>query len=224
VSGVLFLGFTVARLESLHFIDSAIFFPLYKVGGPALVAVFGILWFHDKVSPLELAGIVLSCLIPLLLITRQENHRQRNLRLGLLFMLVSTVLSAIAIVINTLAVKSGPDLSLPLVAIANGFAALVGILLFARRHKQAGFIRSLRDHVTRPMLLLGFVIGIMQLLSFYLLLLAIAANDLSIVYSINAHYILIPVVLSVWLYKEHWNIQKAVALILSILALILLHP
>src|SRR5262245_12023212 len=42
VGGILFTGFTLARMEGLRYLDSAIFFPLYKVIGPALVAILGI--------------------------------------------------------------------------------------------------------------------------------------------------------------------------------------
>ena len=75
-SGFLFIGFSITRLESLQFIDAAIFFPLYKVLGPALVAAIGIFFLKDVVALPELIGIALSCLVPLLLLSRHENHRQ----------------------------------------------------------------------------------------------------------------------------------------------------
>jgi multidrug transporter EmrE-like cation transporter len=81
----------------------------------------------------------------------------------------------------------------------------------------------MRAFSTKTFLSMSFANGVVQLLSFYFLLLALVDSNLSIVYSINAHYILIPVLLSVWLYKEHWNTQKAAALVLSMLALVLLH-
>lgn len=222
-SGLLFIAFSITRLESLQFIDAAIFFPLYKVVGPALVAAFGIFLLGEKISFSEFIGIVLSCLVPLLLITRDEHHRQKNLKLGLILMLISTSLAAIAAAVNGIAVKANAELALPLVVIANGCAAIFGIALYARRHRAKNVLASILSHSTKPMLLTALTIGLMQLGSFYFLLLAIAGNDLSLAYSVNAHYILIPVLLSVWFYKEHWNKQKALALVISMLALILLH-
>lgn len=222
-SGFLFIGFSITRLESLQFIDAAIFFPLYKVLGPALVALIGIFLLGDQVGPQGVLGIALSCMVPLLLLSKHENHRQNNLKLGLLLLLASTVLSAIAAGVNALVVQPNADFALPLVVIANGFAAIFGFVLFFRKHKMVDARRELTSALTPRFLWMTLAIGLTQLFSFYFLLLAIAGDSLSLVYSINAHYILIPVLLSVWFYKEHWNKRKAAALIVSLLALVLLH-
>jgi uncharacterized membrane protein len=222
-TGVLFASFTIARMEALKLIDAALFFPLYKVIGPAVVAVIGIFILKESITPAELIGIGLSCAVPLLLISREENHRQKNLRLGLILMAVGTVLASFSAAVNAVAVQGNASLALPLVALANAFAAVVHFGLFLSKHRKAGIRSQMRAFSTKTFLSMSFANGVVQLLSFYFLLLALVDSNLSIVYSINAHYILIPVLLSVWLYKEHWNKQKAAALVLSMLALVLLH-
>jgi uncharacterized membrane protein len=58
---------------------------------------------------------------------------------------------------------------------------------------------------------------------FFLTLLAfIYGGPLGIVYTINSLYILLPIILAIIFYGEHWNVRKAVAIILSVLALALL--
>lgn len=223
VTGVLFAGFTIARMEALTMIDAAIFFPLYKVIGPALVAGIGIFILHETVSTPELIGIALSCLVPLLLISRHENTRQKNLQLGLILMVVGTTLASISAAVNAVAVYENAGFALPLVALANAIAAIVHFGLFLWKHRVSGVRKQIQLLSTPSFLSISLANGVVQLFSFYFLLLAIAGDSLSIVYSINAHYILIPVLLSVWLYKEHWNLQKAAALVLSMLALVLLH-
>lgn len=222
-SAVLYIGRTVTQLESLRFIHAALFFPLYKVIGPALVTVIGIFFLKDTVGPLELIGIALSCAIPLLLITRREDARQNNLPLGLLLMFISTALAAVTAAVNAYAVQPNASLTIPFMLIAYGFSVVVAGALYVRRHKVRGLYGTLKGHSTAPALSIGVGIGFFQFISFYLLLLAFAGGGLSLAYSINAHYIVIPVILSVWLYKEHWNKQKAVALVVSLLALFLLH-
>ena len=44
--------------------------------------------------------------------------------------------------------------------------------------------------------------------------------SLSISYTINSFYILIPIILSMIIYKEHMNLRKGVAIVLSLLAII----
>lgn len=222
-SGIFYVGRTISQLESLRFIDAAIFFPLYKVIGPAVVTLIGIVLLKDHISVAELVGIILSCMVPLLLITKAEHHRQKNLKLGLILMVISTVLAAFTVVVNALAVQPDALLTIPFMVIAYAFSAIIGVVIYARRYRVEMYT-TFKSHCTPSTLLLGISIGLVQCVSFLFLLLAFSASDVSVVYSINAHSIVIPVILSVWLYKEHWNKQKAFALIVSILALILLHP
>jgi drug/metabolite transporter (DMT)-like permease len=223
ISGGLFILSSIARLEALQFIDSTIHFPLYKVVGPAAVAILGIGLLYDQVSSAELLGIVLSCFVPILLISKSENHRQKNLRLGVALTIGATLLAAVGAVVNAYAIALNADLVLPLVIVANGCAFVFGLGLFLRRHKPHEMAGALKQTASLPFLSIACLVGVSQFLGFYLFLLAITGSNVSLVYSINAHYILIPVLLSVWLYKEHWNMQKALALILSMLALVLLH-
>lgn len=222
-SGLLYIGRTVTQFESLQFIDSALFFPLYKVIGPVVVTAIGIFIFRDSLSLPVLTGIVLSCMLPLLLITRAEHARQKDLGLGLFLMLASTVLAAITTAVNAYAVQTDASFTIPYMAIAYGFSAVLGVGFFVRRHGLGNAHAAMKAHSSFQALLLGSALGVLQCLSFLFLLLAFQGNSVSVIYSIQAHYILIPVLLSVWLYKEHWNTQKALALIVSLLALILLH-
>lgn len=223
-SGLFYIGRTITQLESLRFIDAAIFFPLYKVIGPAAVTVIGIFLLKDHISSLELVGIILSCVVPLLLITKAEDRRQKNLKLGLALMVVSTMLAAFTVVANALAVQPDVLLTVPFMVMAYACSAVIGAVIYLRRYKIKELYATVKGHSTRSALILGTAIGLLQCISFYFLLLAFSAGDLSVVYSINAHSIILPVILSVLLYKEHWNAQKAFALVVSILALILLHP
>jgi drug/metabolite transporter (DMT)-like permease len=214
---------TLTQLEALRFIDAAIFFPLYKVIGPALVTVIGVFLLKDVLTSAELIGIILSCVVPLLLITRAEHRRQNNLWFGLLLMLVSTSFAAVTAALNAYAVKPSAELAVPFMAIGYGFGFLFATLWYVQKHKLPQIADVLRNHSTREALTVGVAIGVFQIISFYFMLLAFVGADLSVAYSVNAHYILIPVILSVWFYKEHWNKQKAAALVVSILALVLLH-
>lgn len=223
LGGVLFTAFSITRMEGMKFLDSAIFFPLYKVIGPALVATIGILLVHEKVAPLEVLGIILSCMVPLLLITKGEHVRQKNLKLGLLLMLISTTVSALSSVVNALVVDGIPSYALPLALLANGFTGLFSLILFARRHPSGEAYHQARQRLSSGFWWLAIANGVVQITSSWMLFLAFAGGDMSLVYSVTAHYILIPVLLSVWIYKEHWNRQKAAALVISILALIFLH-
>jgi drug/metabolite transporter (DMT)-like permease len=223
MSAVLYVARSITQLESLRFIDAAIFFPLYKVIGPALVTIIGIIFLHNVIALPALIGIGLSCLMPLLLITPHEHKRQKNLPFGVILMLASTALAAVLSAVNAYAVEPSASYAVPFIAIAYGAGIIVSGITYTYRHKATGVFETFKNHSTPRALWIGIATGVFQIISFYFLLLAFAGGGLSVPYSISAHYIVIPVILSVWLYGEHWNKQKAFALLVSVLALILLH-
>ncbi len=124
---------------------------------------------------------------------------------------------------NAYAIQDDTSLSLPLLIIAHGFVFLFVLGHFLYKHPPHDMRNQLTAALTPAFLGIAFFVGVTQFTAFYLLLLAINGGDLSLVYSINAHYILIPIILSIWYYKEHWNTQKVIAIALSLVALVLLH-
>ena len=223
IGGLLYIAYNTGRMVALRYIDSAIFFPLYKVVSPAAIALIGIFIFLEHVSTWEVVGIVFSCLVPLLLITRHEDKRQKNLKVGVILLVITALAAAVSSAINSYVVKPDISLALPLLIITHAFVLGSGLFLFLRQHHVKNMYRELTSHLTQSFVGIVAAMGTLQFLAFYTLLLAFSGGDLSIVYAINAHYILIPVVLSVWFYGEHWNTRKAFALVLSLAALVLLH-
>jgi uncharacterized membrane protein len=95
----------------------------------------------------------------------------------------------------------------------------ISYLAYAQQHKKHLSLRS----VSSKHLLIGATSGVAGGLSFYLLLLAFHSGYISLVYTIHAHYILIPIFLSVWWYGEHINLRKFAAVVLSCVTLTLLY-
>ena len=206
------------RIESLKYIDTVIYFPINKVLGPVIVVAAGVVLFADSLSLKEYIGIALSLSVPLLLLSAAEHHRQRDLRRGVIFLLMSTILTSISVILTKqgLVVASAV---LFVVAIAQiGGATTSALILF----KQKG-IRAPVAHVDRRDILLGFFSGTLGFVSFYTLLKAMSTGALSLVYVIQAHYILIPIILSIWWYGEHVNFRKVIAVVVSCLAILLLY-
>ncbi len=88
--------------------------------------------------------------------------------------------------------------------------------------KQRG-VRSSVSHIEKRDVVLGLVSGTLGFFATYTLLQALLSGLVSIVYVIVAHYILIPIVLSVWWYGEHINFRKVAAIVLSLVAISVLY-
>lgn len=206
------------RIESLKFIDSVIYFPINKMLGPLAVVIAGVALFGDALDLRQYVGIALSLTVPLLLLSAVEHHRQRNLRAGLIFALVSTFLTAVSVLLSKEGLMRGPDIFFML-----GMSQVAGTTCSALIMFRQKGVRTMVSHIDRRDVMLGFVTGLIAFVSSFTLFKAFTTGYVSLVYVIQAHYILIPIILSVWWYREHINVRKAAAIVVSSLALILLY-
>lgn len=206
------------RIESLRYIDSVIYFPINKVMGPLIVLIGGILFFEDSLTGLQYLGIMLSISVPLFLVSSTEQHRQNNLRLGLMYLVVSTLLTAGSTLLTKQALV---DTSVVLFVLSIGQVAgtLSSLVILLKQHGRE-FRKTL--NIDFREVYLGVIGGVLAFFSSYSLLKALSLGLISIVYTIHAHYILVPILLSIWWYGEHINIRKAAAVTLSFLAIALL--
>ncbi len=209
------------RLEGLRSLDTAIFFPLYKTAAPIVALVLGILFFDEWFSRMELFGIAMGLLVPLLLLHKSEKSRQNNLMLGLALLLLAAVFAGVSSAIA----KYGATLLSTVflfMAVSDGLGGLIGLTtIYAKRRKNLKEVyKQVRN---KGFLSITALISMFAFGGYASLLYAFKhGGSLAIVYTINSFYILIPIVLSIIIYKEHWNARKAFAIGLSILALIFL--
>jgi drug/metabolite transporter (DMT)-like permease len=177
--------------------------------------VIGVLFLKESLTMPEWLGVILGLITPLLLITKSEHHRQNHLKKGLLLMLLSALMAALAAAVN----KYGADLFssiLILAALIYVFSALFGMLLTLIHGNNSKHGK----HSTNAPVVFCFVMGALGYLSFATIMIAFSLGGLlSVVYTINSMYILVPIVLSIIYYKEHWNLQKVLAIAASLLAL-----
>ncbi len=205
------------RINALKYIDTAVFFPIYKIVQPTVIIAAGVLWFHEVLSPAQWIGILCGMSVPLLLINSTENKRQRDLKMGLTLLAVTVCFTALGIALSKIGAES-ENLVFFLFA-SQLVGALISIPLIL---KNTEHIKKVLHPKGRDVFL-GVITGLFQFASFYALLLAFSTGYLSIVFTIHAHYILIPIFLSVWFYGEHMDLRKFAAVVLSVIAIGLLY-
>jgi drug/metabolite transporter (DMT)-like permease len=222
IAGMLAALSGIMKVYALRHIDSTIYFPLFKLLAPILAIIFGIVWFAETFTSIEWIGMTLGLTVPLLLITKAENGRQMNLKAGLLFVLLTALASAFAAALTKFVIDAGIGVLVGVFYSALGvFLGTVITIIFKK-----GFwsvLRHVRTDSDGKLILFGSLRAIFISLSYGLILYAYAhGGTLAIVQTIHSMYILIPIVLSIIFYKEHWNLQKATAIALSAAALVLL--
>jgi drug/metabolite transporter (DMT)-like permease len=175
-------------------------------------------FFSEGFSGVEWVGLFLSLSVPLLLVTHTEKSRQKNLFRGLRLLLSASLIAAVSVG----AIKLGLDqtdnvllFSLQ-VDLMLGIAGLITLFL---QSKKFGLRSRISNSFRALFLVIVIVSGIFQFTNFVLLTFALSIGSLGIVYTINSLYILVPIILSIIYYNEHWNYRKVTAIVLSIAAL-----
>lgn len=228
VSMLLFVGGFIAattgimKVYALRYIDTTIYFPLFKLLAPLLAIVMGVTLFDESFTLEEWLGLAIGLVIPLLLITKAENHRQNNLLAGLLLILVTGVFSAGVAAINKFGIDLGISVFVTFLYMALGL--LVGnIISVGVKNGFGSLFYSIISETSNGLVIAAGMRALLISISVALTLFAYAeGGPLAITQTIHSMYILIPIVLSIIFYNEHWNTQKVIAIVLSIAALGLL--
>lgn len=220
-AGILAASGSIMKVYALRHIDSTIYFPLFKLLAPGLAIVFGIVWFAESFTYLEWLGMALGLTVPLLLITKSENSRQNNLKAGLVLVLFTALASATAAALNKFVIDSGVHVLTGLLYASIGvFLGTILTIIYKKgvwlsyRHVSENWDRGIFWYASLRAVLICSSLG--------LVLFAYQDGTLAVVQTIHSMYILIPIILAVIIYNEHWSLQKGLAVALSVAAIILL--
>jgi len=203
----------ITRVKSMQNIDNVIFYPLYKTFWPILVTFISLLYFKETLSITEFLWIILGICIPLLLISKAESGRQVNLLLGLFFMLLTAIFSAISPIFVKLSSNASFD------TMAYIFIVFLMWICFSL----SWCIYEIRNNkISNQQWMPKFwlIIWFLHFFSFYAFTKSFEWN-MAIAFTINSFAILIPIILSIIFYWEHFNLKKGVVIVLSIVSILL---
>lgn len=204
-----------SRVESMRYIDSVIFFPLYKTFGPILVTMISIYWFKEGLSYRDILWIIVWITVPLLLITKTEDRIQKNLYRWVIFVLITTLLTSISTIFPKYAQVVGWDI--PLFLLFNFIFGIIFSYIAYRTHLK----KEIQEpYKTDGILKFCIISGILHVFVFYAYMRAMEWN-LAVVFTINSFSILIPIILSIIFYWEHFNLKKGIVIALSIVSILL---
>lgn len=210
---VFYMVSLATRTRALKYIDSTIYFPIYKISSWIMVALIWLFLFWESLSVWEIIWIILWLLVPLLLIDKREHNIQINLRFWLLLALIWAITTSISIIMT----KTLSENSLNIFAYS-GISYLIwwvlALSLWKENYKNAFKISS--NKIKRYSIINWLFI----FWSLYFFIKWISWN-LAIAYTINSFSILIPIILSFIFYKEELNFRKILVIITSIVSTLL---
>jgi drug/metabolite transporter (DMT)-like permease len=204
---------TLTRVKGLDNVDTTIFFPLYKTVSPILIVLISLLFFNENLNIKEIIGIIIWITIPILLVSKAENKIQKNLKLWILFVLLTSIFSSIASWFTKENSISNIDLELFVF-----FTLLFWVIISSVSYK---FFKKkiTRKYSKKWTYLIWLILWFFHYMSFLMFSKALTWN-LAVVYTINSFSILIPIILSVIFYKEEMTSKKWFVIFLSILSML----
>lgn len=211
-----FFGSILSRIDALKNIHTVIFYPIYKVFWPIMVTMLSYYFFKETLEFREIIWIVIGIIVPILLITRSEWKIQKNLKKWISLVFLTAVLSTIATWFSKEAISSWYT---PMILIL--FVSFWGIIFsFFSYRFSFNSKKKANSYNTKWIYKFGFITWLLHFLSTYTFFSAIKWN-LAIVFTINSFSILVPIILSIIFYKEHFNLKKAIVIVLSIVSILL---
>lgn len=204
----------VTRVKAMRNIDSVIFFPLYKTFWPIIVTIISYYGFKEWLSWKELLWILTWICVPLLLITSSEKKIQKNLYLGVFLVVLTAMLASTSAVAPKYVQAHSLDYELYLLFgfMFGIFFSAIGYLL-SRKNTQA-------TYETNWVVKFSLLTWILHYMAFYTFVRAMEGN-FAIAFTINSFSLLIPIILSIVFYWEHFNLKKGIVILLSIVSILL---
>ena len=204
---------TVGRMEALKYAPTSVVYPLVRMSTAVLI-VWGLLVLDESLTLQQWIGVLVAA-GAVFLLTRKTSHIQTpspNLKKGLLLCLIALLGSAAANMVSKAAADAG-DIILYML-LANSLISLISL-----SHTKAA--RDFRTH-TKPEIILGLGTGVVDVASWYCHLMALQLGDLAAVSVINSLYFVIPILLSMIVYKEKVDRVRMAGIILAAVSVILM--
>ncbi len=205
----------ITRIDALRVISTNIFYPFYRILGSLLALLVGFIFFNETISPIQGIGIILGMSVILLLLEKNGNTKQKNFKLGIFLLLIGTIFLTFATSINKIVANLGLGIYM-YIFLANIFGTFNCYYLSQKEKKNKKNFNNKNIH------LVGFLTGLVQIGSYAFSLLALKEGSLGIFTVIYSFSIVVPIVLSVFIYSEKMNLKKIIALILTIVSIYLL--
>jgi drug/metabolite transporter (DMT)-like permease len=206
---------TICNMEALKHVPAGVAYPFIRLNA-AVVVIFSIFYFGDQLSLYQWIGILLA-MGAVVILARDASGNEKsagNTGAGFLFIGIAILGGALATISSKFAAVHTNKLAF--MAVSYTFATL---LSFAFRKKAQS---SHTDTYKGDALLIGFIMGLINLVGFYCYLKALTTGPLSIVTSIMAMHFVIAIILSTVIYKETLNRWRISGIFLTVTSVLLL--
>lgn len=215
-SGFFCLG-SLSKIQALKRAPAAIAFPVGKLNA-VFVILLSILLFEDRLTILQWAGVALS-LIMLLVASidagkTKSNGPKDNVYAGISWALVAAAATAVSMLTGKFASTRVPLINY----IWMSYTLVAAYTFLIMKTTAGGYDLQAEKKAGRY----GMIAGTLNLIGYYLVLKAFASGPMALIQGVFSTSFIIPIILSVLLLKDRFDLCKAVIIILTLFSLLLI--
>lgn len=221
-TGIIYMASTIARTRALRHLNDAFAFSAYKSGTVLLAALAGVLFLGESLTPHQMFGIALALMVPFFMKIATKDDEIGVFRRGIILLIVAVVAGAGSATINKLG-ASLFETALMFGVFNYLFGMATGFSLQAFEHRLSPDRWFLdRRHRARETVSITIILGVFIFLAFSSLMLGFRSGPLSVVYTINSMYFIIPIILSTLLSRKKRSWLDWAVVLTSLIAVVLL--
>lgn len=218
-NGIFFLLLSIFRYESLKYIPGTVAFPLMELTS-VIVIIFSIIFLHESLTIYQFMGILLGLVVSYLLLQRHQDEKAKynQFRKGLIFVFIAIIAAATTQIIAKFIADTDINLLL-YIAISYLFNSTLLLLYQLIAERKAFDGNTLNKNKS---LYYGVAIGVTNFIAFYAYLKALEPGSLALITILVTLATILPVMLSLLIYKEKITVRRGIAIVLAIVALVLI--
>lgn len=216
VNGLAFLGSAALTMEALRHVPAAAGYSLTRLS-TVLAAVFSIFYFHDRLQPRQLLGILLAVSVVFLCARGRAVGAQRpgaRYRWGVMLALLAMLSGTVASVSSKFAALQADKWGF--MAISYSFSTCAAVAMRRREWNR------LPSGPWRATLVIGLAMAGLNLVGFYLLLLALETGPLAVIAPLTGLHFVIAIMLAAVVYRERPSLPNMAGMVMAIVAVLLM--
>ena len=215
INSVSFTLATLSHIEALNYLPASVAYPIIRLNA-AVVVVFSVFFFQDRLSGYQIVGILIAIAV-ITLLARESNGQdtaRRDIRRGFSLVAACVVCGAIA------------SISSKFAAMHSNKMAFIALSYFMGTLFSFSFRNRLKTETTEAFrsdaVIIGLIMGLLNFAGFYAFLSALAIGPLSIIVSIMGLHFIIPIILSTIIYSEKLTPLRILGVLLTTVSVIFL--
>lgn len=212
---------SISKIKALKFIPSSFAFPITKMNSVFLV-IYAFILFNDKITFNQGIGILISFSILAYISINVKNEKseikdKRKQIIGLLLALLAAFSTSISMLTGKYASTEVPKLNYIFISytFVMIYTTLINKFITQKKERPNKIIK-------KKTILFGIIIGILNFSGYFMVLKAFAIGPLSLIQGISSNSFIIPVILSVIVFKEKFTYKNLIVIILAIVSILLI--